>query len=73
MFEFIGLIFSLFLENIEEEKILGDLNEYYTRAILYEFDLSKRDESFILKLSKVNFSEILMLIKEKMLNFFGKF
>lgn len=40
-------------ENIEEEKILGDLNEYYTRAILYEFDLSKRDESFILKLSKV--------------------
>lgn len=40
-------------DNIEKNSILEDLNEYYTRAILYEFDLNKRDESFIMKLSKV--------------------
>ena len=63
-------IFSLCLENLEEEKILGDLNEYYTRAILYEFDLSKRDESFILKLSKVIFCGNINADKQKNVEFF---
>lgn len=37
----------------DEYLILKDLNEYYTRAILYEFDLNNRDESFIIKMSKI--------------------
>lgn len=37
----------------EDYLTLKDLNEYYTRAILYEFDLNNRDESFIIKMSKI--------------------
>lgn len=40
-------------EKEEEDSILKNLNEYYIRAILYEFDLNKRDDAFILKMSKL--------------------
>ena len=46
---------TFFFQECEEEfLILKDLNEYYTRAILYEFDLNNRDEKFIHKMSKVS-------------------
>ena len=47
------LIITMHDENIDDLSTLHVLNEYYTRAILYEFDLTKRDNSFIIELSKV--------------------
>lgn len=49
------LIITMHDESIEDLSTLHVLNEYYTRAILYEFDLTKRDNSFIIELSKVKF------------------
>jgi hypothetical protein len=51
----IPLVITMHDENIEDLSTLHVLNEYYTRAILYEFDLNKRDNSFIIDLSKVAF------------------
>lgn len=32
-----------------------NLNEYYHRALLYEFDLNLRDDEFIRRVNEVNF------------------
>jgi len=49
----IPLVITTHDENIEDLATLHVLNEYYTRAALYEFDLNKRDNCFIIELSKV--------------------
>lgn len=35
------------VDSLVEPKTLSDLNEYYARALLYEFDVNKRDLSFM--------------------------
>lgn len=41
------------IEPIEDGDSLRDLNEYYTRALLYEFDVNKRDFAFLGKFRNV--------------------
>lgn len=41
------------VELIEDRDSLRDLNEYYTRALLYEFDVNKRDLAFLGKFRNV--------------------
>ena len=48
---FINLSFKD-VDVVDREK-LKDLNEHYTRSILYEFDLNNRDVDFYIKLKKV--------------------
>lgn len=47
------------VDGIEDLETLRDLNEYYTRALLYEFDVNKRDFTFMNK-----FKNVLVKIKE---------
>ncbi|RNA00497.1 nuclear receptor subfamily 1 group D member 2, partial [Brachionus plicatilis] len=46
---FIVLVFTMPDLEVEDHENLQDLNEYYTRSILYEFDLNKRDLVFLAK------------------------
>jgi hypothetical protein len=43
---------------LEDYDTIKDLNEYYTRAIMYEFDLNNRNFEFFMKLRKVYFDYI---------------
>nr|ASL70614.1 nuclear receptor [Brachionus koreanus] len=50
---FIVLVFTMPDLDVEDHENLQDLNEYYTRSILYEFDLNKRDLVFLAKFRRV--------------------
>lgn len=50
---FIVLVFTMPDLDVEDHENLQDLNEYYTRSILYEFDLNKRDLLFLAKFRRV--------------------
>lgn len=65
----IVLVFTMPDLEISDQANLNDLNEYYTRSILYEFDLSKRDSLFLKKFKKVNFF-FFFLLRFSILNFF---
>jgi hypothetical protein len=41
------------VDGLEDLATLKDLNEYYTRALLYEFDVNKRDFAFMSKFRNV--------------------
>ncbi|CAF0991456.1 unnamed protein product [Brachionus calyciflorus] len=53
----IGLLipfyFSIFNENLEEPDLIREINEYYTRALYYEFNLNHRSTEFMEKFVKV--------------------
>lgn len=42
------------VEGLQDLETLRDLNEYYTRALLYEFDVNKRDFTFMSKFKNVS-------------------
>nr|ASL70537.1 nuclear receptor [Brachionus calyciflorus] len=50
---FIVLVFTMPDLDVEDHENLQDLNEYYTRSILYEFDLNKRDTYFLARFRRV--------------------
>lgn len=41
------------METIKDKETLNDLNEHYTRSILYEFDLNKRSHEFVIIFGQV--------------------
>ena len=40
-------------EKVKDKEALTDINEYYTRALLYEFDLNKRNHEFVIRFGQV--------------------
>ena len=52
---FLAIVLTIPDNSMRDSQVLKNLNEYYTKSILYEFEVSKRDENFILELSKVRF------------------
>ena len=48
----IALDFTMSDVKVRDHETLKDLNEYYTRAILYEFDLNNRDYDFFMRFKK---------------------
>ena len=50
---FQNLILIILDERVSDKETLSDLNEYYTKALLYEFDLHKRNHEFVIKFGQV--------------------
>lgn len=49
------------VDGLDDLDTLRDLNEYYTRALLYEFDVNKRDFNFMCKFKDVILRGCLLL------------
>jgi hypothetical protein len=47
------LSFTFPEEKVRDKENLNNINEYYTRAILYEFDLNKRNHEFMIKFGQI--------------------
>ncbi len=48
-----ALLFSMPDDSIQDVNTIQILNEYYTIALLYEFDINRRDFNFITDFKKV--------------------
>jgi hypothetical protein len=49
----LALLFSMPDDTIQDVNTIQILNEYYTIALLYEFDINRRDFKFITDFRKV--------------------
>ncbi len=57
-------------QNVQDLNTLRDLNEYYTRALLYEFDLNLRNCEFLANFSKVKINlQLFTILFRKILSF----
>ena len=55
----------LFADNIyEDTSIFQILQDFYKRALYYEFDVNKRDDAFINKISEVCFYQMQLILKK---------
>lgn len=51
---FLAIVLTIPDSSMRDLQLLKSLNEHYTKTLLHEFEVSKRNETFILELSKVS-------------------